>query len=212
MLLAEQYRCAMLLSRHLNKGGGAHAVYRGGGSIGIIAACRSGWLVARDPREPAQGRVLAEIKNNLAAPQPSLSYTIAKPETGSATITWLGVSAWTANQLLSAAARAPVRAPSRDRAREFLTRALEHGPRTSRELWTLAQEQRLAWRTLRRAKLELHIRSVRVWADGKRLSYWLLRGQQLPASIPPESVPPDLEEWLGPLREKYPPSTPLDDL
>ncbi len=89
---------------------------------------------------------------------------------------------------------------------------METGPRTSRELWALAQEQRLSKRTLRRAKLDLNIRSVRIWADGKRLSYWLLPGQQLPDSVPAEAVPPDLEEWLGPLREKYRPSTPLDDL
>ena len=35
--------------------------------------------------------------------------------------------------------------------------------------------------------------------------------QALPATVPPEAVPPSLEEWLVPLREKYPPSTPLDD-
>ena len=84
--------------------------------------------------------------------------------------------------------------------------------RTSREIWTLAQEQGLADRTIQRAKQELGVRSVRVRLDEKQLSYWLLPGQQMPASVPPEVVPPDLEEWLAPLREKYPPATPLDDL
>ena len=209
--LADEHRCAMLLHRHLNKSSGIQSVYRGGGSIGIIGACRSGWLVARDPQDPLRRRVLAEVKNNLAAPQPSLGYTIEAQDSRPATITWLGTSPWTANQLLAAAARAP-RPPVRDRVRDFLSRTLEAGPRTSRELWSLAQEQRLSERTLRRGKRDLKIRSVRVWADGKRLSYWLLPGQQMPASVPAETVPPDLEEWLGPLREKYLPSTPLDDL
>jgi hypothetical protein len=184
--LADEHRCAMLLHRHLNKSSGVQSVYRGGGSIGIIGACRSGWLVARDPHDPIR-RVLAEVKNNLAAPQPSLAYTIQAQDGRPATMTWLGSSPWTANQLLAAAARAP-RLPSRDRARDLLTRALETGPRTSRELWALAQELRLTKRTLRRAKLDLNIRSVRVWADGKRLSYWLLPGQQLPDSVPAEAV------------------------
>jgi hypothetical protein len=55
------------------------------------------------------------------------------------------------------------------------------------------------------------VRTLRVTVDGKCLAYWLLPGQQLPPSVPEEAVPPDLEPWLAPLREKYPPSTPLDD-
>src|SRR5262249_172381 len=78
-----------------------------------------------------------------------------------------------ANELLAAGARVSGHGPKRDQVREFLTRTLETGPRTSRELWALAQDQGLSRRTLRRAKLDLGIRSVRVWADGKRLSYWL---------------------------------------
>ena len=114
--------------------------------------------------------------------------------------------------MLAGAARGAAAARALDRAREFLVTALAGGPRTSRELWDLAQDQHLGRRTLRRAKLNLRIRSVRVWADGKRLSYWLLKGQELPGSIPAEAVPADLEQWLGPLREEFPPSTPLDDL
>jgi hypothetical protein len=37
-------------------------------------------------------------------------------------------------------------------------------------------------------------------------------GQQLPDTVPPEDAPPDLEEWLAPLRERFPPPTPLDDM
>jgi len=209
--LAEEHSAGMLLVRHINKSGGAQAIYRGAGSIGISGACRSSWLVARDPREPAR-QVLAEVNANLAAPQLSLAYTIEAEETGLATISWLGPSPWSADELLAGAARGAAAARALDRAREFLVTALAGGPRTSRELWDLAQDQHLGRRTLRRAKLNLRIRSVRVWADGKRLSYWLLKGQELPGSIPAEAVPADLEQWLGPLREEFPPSTPLDDL
>src|SRR5947208_3483055 len=59
--LAERHRCAILLVRHLAKQGGRRALYRGGGSIGIVGACRSGWLLAPDPHQP-QRRVLAEVK------------------------------------------------------------------------------------------------------------------------------------------------------
>jgi hypothetical protein len=101
---------------------------------------------------------------------------------------------------------------ARDRARAFLRDFLQDGPHTSREIWIAAQEQGLSERTLQRAKQELEIRSLRIWADGQRLSYWLLPGQELPARVPPEAIPPDLEPWLAPLRGRFPPSTPLDEL
>jgi hypothetical protein len=210
MQLAAEYRCAVQMVRHLNKSPGFRSVYRGGGSIGISGACRTVLLAARDPYHP-QRCVLAEVKKNLAVAQPSLAYTIQRLDDARATVTWHGPSLWTADQLL-AAARQPPGVRALDRARHFLQEVLKHGPLTSRDIWALAQEQRLSKRTLRRAKLELTIRSVRVWVEGKCLSYWLLPGQQLPASVPPEAVPPDLEEFLAPLREKFPPPTPLDDL
>jgi len=81
-----------------------------------------------------------------------------------------------------------------------LETVLASDARTSREIWTLAPEQGLADRPIQRAKQALGVRSVRVRLDEKQLSYWLLPRQQMPASVPPEAVPPDLEEWLGPLR------------
>ena len=86
--LAVLHRCAVLLVRHLNKHGGTHALYRGGGSIGLLAACRSGWLIGRDPHQPER-RVLAQEKNNLAGPQPSLAYELQVHADTPPTIAWL---------------------------------------------------------------------------------------------------------------------------
>jgi hypothetical protein len=210
--LAEKYGCTVLLIRHLNKRGGSRAVYRGANSIAFVAVCRSGWLFAPDPREPAHS-VMAQVKNNLGPPQPSLAYAVARQEGALPTLTWLGPCDLTADQLLARAAH-PRRLPTpRERACDFLAGVLEGGPRTSREIWELAQGQGLSERTLQRARQELGARPVRVWVEGKLLSYWLLPGQQLPSSaLPPEAAPPDLEPWLAPLREQFPPLTPLDDL
>jgi hypothetical protein len=209
--LAEAHRCAVLLVRHLNKSGGHRSLYRGLASIGFVGLCRAGWLVARDPQDPER-RVLAEQKTNLAAGQPSLAYAVRAADGAAPTLVWLGPSAWNADQLLAAAAGAPPPLPARERARAFLTAVLEKGPRTSRELWPLAQRARLSNRTVKRAKADLGIRSARVCADGKRLSYWLLPGQQLPDGVTPEAGTPELDEILARLNEQFPPSTPLDDL
>jgi hypothetical protein len=137
---------------------------------------------------------------------------VSAPEGAPPALDWAGPSPWTADGLLTAAARARPAVRPRDRARHFLTAFLKGGPRTTRQVWEAARHERLTRRTLRRAKGELDIRSARVWAGGRRLSYWLLPGQPLPPGAAPEAAPPDLEEWLAPLREQYPPSTPLDDL
>jgi hypothetical protein len=209
--LADRHQCVILLVRHLNKKGGGHALYRGGGSIGFMGACRSAWLLARDPNVPSR-RVLAQLKNNLAAPQPSLSFSFSDPAEVAPTLTWHGRCAWDADGLLAGALRGSALTRPRQRARDFLVANLEDGPRTSRELWELAQEQGLSERTLDRARIELQARTQRVFVDGKVVSYWLLPGQELPAGVAPETNPHDLEPWLAPLRERFPAPTPLDDI
>jgi hypothetical protein len=62
--------------RHLNKAAGGNALYRGGGSIGIVGAARSGLLIAKHPEDDGR-RVLASIKSNLAAPAPSLVFSLS---------------------------------------------------------------------------------------------------------------------------------------
>lgn len=209
--LCERHQCVLQMVRHLNKSGGSQSLYRGGGSIGFVGACRSGWLVARDPEQPER-RVLAQVKNNLAAPQPSLAFEVVAPEGRPPHIVWSGPCSWTADQLLAgSSARSPALFP-RDCAREFLADLLQDGPQTSRTIWELAQKHGFSRRTLDRARDELKARSVRVMEEGKLVSYWLLEDQQLPAPAPPAEAVPDLEEWLAPLRRQFPPSTPLDDL
>jgi len=123
-------------------------------------------------------------------------------------LSWLGPTDWTAAQLLVGVPRiSPRRLSPRERAREFLECFLRDGPRTSRDIWTAALPLGLTERTLERVKHELAIRSVRVWADGQRLSYWLLPGQALPKTV--KGFEFDLNNWLA---EKFPPLTPLDEM
>ena len=127
------------------------------------------------------------------------------------TLAWLGPCAWTTEELLARSVRKTGASGPRDQAGDFLAGLLAGGPRTVRDIWESAKEEGLASRTLHRARQELGIRSVRVCVDGKRFSYWLLPSQRLPDSVPPEAIPSDLEKWLAPLREKYPPPTPLEE-
>ncbi|MBI1796746.1 MAG: AAA family ATPase [Candidatus Eisenbacteria bacterium] len=99
--LAERTGAAVLVVRHLNKSGGARAVYRGGGSIGIIGAARAGLLLAVDP-ENEKERVLAAVKMNLA-PMPGALRMRIVLDAGAAMprVEWLGDSARSASELLA---------------------------------------------------------------------------------------------------------------
>jgi hypothetical protein len=120
---------------------------------------------------------------------------------------WHGTSVLTADQLLAAAAHTDPLGP-RQRARDCLLDFLRDGPRPAREFWPIAQRHGLARRTLTRARKDLEICTCRVSQQGRSESYWFLKTQ----SPPSDPSLPDLEPWLAPLREQFPPSTPLDDL
>ena len=98
--LAERTNCTILIIRHLTKGASANALYRGAGSIGIIAAARTGLLVAPDPSDETT-RILATTKNNLTKKSPNLSYQVVENATGIPYIQWLGENHYTTSTLLN---------------------------------------------------------------------------------------------------------------
>ena len=75
MTMAGRRSFACIIIRHLNKQGGAKAMYRGSGSIDFMAASRSAFVVAEDPEEKGR-RILAQVKSSLGPKQPSLSFYI----------------------------------------------------------------------------------------------------------------------------------------
>jgi len=87
--LAERANCAILIIRHLKKSTSDNLLYRGAGSISIIAAARCGLIVAYDPADEKK-RVLATTKNNLSERATNLTYTVLQNECGVPYIQWLG--------------------------------------------------------------------------------------------------------------------------
>jgi hypothetical protein len=179
--LAEETGCVILLVRHLNKTGGGKAVYRGGGSIGIVGACRSAWLIARHPGEPRQ-RVLAAVKNNLAAPPASLAYEVLADADGRPQVAWLGEAPLTADDLLGGRAADDDPGP-RERAAELLRAALRDGPRPAEEVIAELARQGVSRRTAFRAKDLAGVQTAKERTpSGGRV--WRL-GEAGPADPPP---------------------------
>jgi hypothetical protein len=208
--LARKYACAVLMVRHLTKDGRQRALYRGLGSIGLVGSCRAAWLVAADPKVPGR-RVLAQEKNNLGPPQPSLAFEVVDAGGDLPGLSWLGPVDWTAGALLAAAGERPPRPGPVDCAKEFLAEVLKDGPRTLREIWERAEPLGLARRTLGRARDALKIRTRRVFQDGRTTGYWLLPDQRLPPGVAPEGDDA-FDELLRQIEDQCSPHTPLDDL
>jgi len=160
-LLADRAGVAVVVVRHLTKTGAASSLYRGGGSIGIIAAARSGLLVALDPHDPTgQRRVLATTKGNLAQPAPALVYTLeASPTLPAPRVVWHGPADRTPSELL-APRRAHSARPDRDALRQaeaFLRAFLADGPQPVPAVLAAACAAGVAPITLRRAKRALGV-------------------------------------------------------
>lgn len=168
--MAEETGAAVLVVRHLNKMAGGNPLYRGGGSIGIIGAARSGLLVAKDPDNPDR-RILASTKCNLARLPASLVYDLTPDANGALRVGWIGESTHTAESLLAA----PRDDEDRDAVQEaadVLKTILCNGDLPAADVKREARKAGVSERTLARAKVLLGIRArlVGFGPDGKW--YW----------------------------------------
>ena len=99
-LMAKLLNCSVLIVRHLNKGGSENPLYRGGGSIGVIATTRSGLLVVPHPSDENK-RLLVSTKNNLSEKASNLVYQVIANAEGVPSIQWLGTNCDPVASLLS---------------------------------------------------------------------------------------------------------------
>jgi hypothetical protein len=165
--MLERTGAAGVIVRHLNKSASAHALYRGGGSIGIIGAARSGLLVAPDPEdESQQRRIVAVTKSNLAALAPALAYRVEPGANEHPYVVWEGVTHHRTADLLTV--QSEEERSALEEAKEYLRHALADGPRPSAALLTESRKYGVAEKTLRRAVRELGIKPRRegFGADG----------------------------------------------
>lgn len=158
-IMASRTGATIVALRHLSQSGGSKAIYRGGGSIGIIGAARLGLLVACDPEDETR-RVVAVAKTNLAAVPPALAYRlIGDDEHGCARLQWLGEVAPTADQLVAPAVQDD--ADHAD-ATAALREILVDGPVWVKDAFDRMAEASSSRDQAKRAKAKLGARSVKV--------------------------------------------------
>jgi hypothetical protein len=172
--LAEETGVALVLIRHLNKAQSSNVLYRGGGSIGIIGAARSGLLVAKDPDDPTGGRrILALTKTNLSAPVPALAYRLLQTDSGAVRVAWEGESEYTAERLLAEPQSHDERSATAD-AVEWLRDLLANGARPAHDIQVDAKRSDISAKVLRTAREKLAIKPRREgFGPGSRVMWAL---------------------------------------
>ena len=163
---AEYSNAAILLIGHLNKAFSAgKALYRGLGSIDLVAAARSVLLLAKDPEHP-ENRVLMQLKNSLAALGNTVGFTINED----GIFTYLGDYEISEETLLTP--RAEKRESMKDKAKKLIAEwMLREEPLYARDIYLLADSEGISKEVLMRVKTEMHIRSEKtkdgwIWKTG----------------------------------------------
>ena len=160
-VLAEKYHCAIILIGHMNKNSNGKSSYRGLGSIDFQAAARSVLIVGRIKDEP-EIRVVCHVKSSLPPEGKSIAFRLDK-DTG---FEWIGEYDISADDLLSG----DNRGQKIHEAKEFLKEILVSGSVAQTKVAEEAESRGIKKKTLRNAKMELGIDSVK---RGNQW-YWML--------------------------------------
>ncbi|MCL2337749.1 MAG: AAA family ATPase [Firmicutes bacterium] len=174
--LAEHNGCAILLLRHLSKGGTTKAIYRGMGSIDFTAAARSVLLAGCDPQDQTI-RALAHIKSSLAPTGRTQGYKLADG------FFWTGISEMTAGAMFGSEIATGERESKLDDAADWLRAQLNDGPQEKRDLEESAEIKGFSKRTLRRAAEELSIKSYKRPGEKNGPYVWELPGNNFQSGV-----------------------------
>jgi hypothetical protein len=164
--IAREFRAAIVLIRHWTKGArDGKAIYRGSGSIDIIGLARAGVAVAKHP-EDSNLRVVAHVKYNLSAPEPSLVFALKEKPDSLPVVEWHGETHLSADDLQGVPTAQPKALES---TLAFLEEQLRGRSRPAKLIMEKAKQLGLSQRTLDRAKQELRVstrksRSGWIWS------------------------------------------------
>ena len=173
---AEAYDCAIVLIGHMNKRESAKGLYRGLGSIDIVAAARSVLQVERDPLDP-DVRIVSQIKNSLEASGANIRFEI-RPVTG---FRWLACGEEPDSQLMdeTGASGNGGYGTKQEEAAHIMTNVLKERDVTATEMIAMLAQYEIAEKTVRVVKKRLGIQAYR--KDNQW--YWTLKKPGEPSGI-----------------------------
>jgi RecA-family ATPase len=163
--LASKHRVAVVAVTHLNKSAQANIMYRATGSLAFVAASRAVFGVVKDPDDPSR-RLLLPIKNNLGDDRTGYAYTISTADNDAPVIRWEPDAVETTLEEMADAVTERKQRPV-ELIKAWLTDLLSHGPMLASEIHEKADTARHVWVTVKRAKKDLGIESIKKRFDGQ---------------------------------------------
>jgi DNA repair protein RadA/Sms len=178
--LAEKHACCIVLIRHLSKGVGGKAIYRGSMSVDFTAAVRSEMLVGYLPDDHNK-RAIVHIVHNVGPVGASVGFEI-DPE---GEFSWTGQSDITAEQILADPTHesSEVAGALRE-ACEWLKDFLTPDSRDQGECKKQAELNGISFATLKRAKAHLKVKSRKASFKGGFI-WSLTEVDQAPLTLEP---------------------------
>ena len=159
--IAQRNNCAIILIGHMNKDRGSKSSYRNLGSIDFPAACRS-VLICGEMKGENGIRAVVQDKCSLAPNGKPFAFELSQ-ENG---FKWIGYYDITAEEVLGGM----LHKSQKNNAIAFIETILSNGPIASADIFSKAEQQGIAKRTLDSAKAELGVTSYKkgnIW-------YWKL--------------------------------------
>ncbi len=172
---ASAFNCAVVLVGHLNKRSGQKELYRGLGSVDIMAMARSVIQIERSSEEPGI-RYLHHVKSSLASPGETLAFQIDS----SATLHWVSIPCsdiMTDSVEYEDQFQLELLGGKTEMAARTIISMLSSGPMNANKVAQCISEQGISERTIKYAKKAIGIESFRkngqwFWRlptkDGKR--------------------------------------------
>lgn len=163
--IAAEYRFAVLIISHLNKGTGSKAVYRVMGSLAFVAAARACFAVMRDP-ENTERRLMLPVKNNLAVDTEGFSFCLKVADNDAPHAEWgdEAVSQQTTDTMLdggeSQTPREQAVSARVHEVSEWLRSELAHEAKPASTLWRRSEEHKFSRRDVERAKKLLGVQGT----------------------------------------------------
>ncbi|QYA08309.1 hypothetical protein J5285_06330 [Agrobacterium larrymoorei] len=134
------------------------AIYQGGGSMDVIGAARSAFLVCEHPNDSGT-KLIVHIKHNIAPRGQTQTYELYSEKEGDiARLNWLGPSDITVDDLMSPT-EGKKRMSSLDEAIEFLRVYLKNGRQPTTTVEKEAAARGISEKTLERARHSLSVKS-----------------------------------------------------
>ncbi len=161
---ASMYNCAIVVIGHMSKSTGQKDIYRGLGSIDLVASARSVLQVERKKTNDTL-RIVHHIKSSSAPKGPDLAFEI-DPDTG---FHWIEMDEQVP-QPMEAESRKELPKNKHELGAILIAKALEKGPVESSEIKKLMSEYRIGEKTMNDVKTALGVRSYRKMKKW----YWVL--------------------------------------